>query len=209
MFAVFLFLTYYMQQVLSFTPLKAGVAFLPFVAGIIISSTVIATRLLPRIGPKPLILTGQLLGAAGLLVMWRLHLGSSYAGHVLPALFIMGLGMGMIFASCFNTATSGVQPTDAGVASALVNTGQQVGGALGTALLNTIASTVTAAYLTDHAGGGRPSSTVIAAASVAGDTRAFLVSAGIFLVAAVLTLVVLPWGPNPAGRPGAAVPAGH
>ncbi|MEU2351152.1 DHA2 family efflux MFS transporter permease subunit [Modestobacter sp. NPDC049651] len=209
MFAVFLFLTYYMQQVLGFTPLKAGVAFLPFVAGIIISSTVIATRLLPRIGPKPLILTGQLLGAAGLLVMWRLHLGSSYAAHVLPALFVMGLGMGMIFASCFNTATSGVQAQDAGVASALVNTGQQVGGALGTALLNTIASTVTASYLTDHASGGRPSATTIAAASVAGDTRAFLVSAGIFLVAAVLTLVVLPWGANPAGRPGAAAPAGH
>jgi EmrB/QacA subfamily drug resistance transporter len=210
MFAVFLFLTYYLQQVLGFSPLKTGVAFLPFVAGIIISSTFLATRLLPKVGPKPLVIVGQLLGAAGLLVMWRLHIGSSYAGHVLPALFIMGLGMGLIFASCFNTATAAVERHDSGVASALVNTGQQVGGALGTALLNTIASTVTAAYVVDHAAGGRPSAAVIAAGSVAGDTRAFLVSAGIFVVAAVLSLVVLPWGPNPVGQPGAApVPAGH
>ena len=209
MFAVFLFLTYYMQQVLHFSPLKTGVAFLPFVAGIITSSTFLATRLLPKVGPKPLVIVGQLLGAVGLLIMWRLHLGSSYGAHVLPALFIMGLGMGLIFASCFNTATAGVEQHDAGVASALVNTGQQVGGALGTALLNTIASTVTASYVVDHAAGGRPSSTVIAAASVAGDTRAFLVSAGIFVVAAVLSLLVLPWGANPTGRPGAQVPAGH
>jgi EmrB/QacA subfamily drug resistance transporter len=209
MFAVFLFLTYYMQQTLGFSPLKTGVAFLPFVVGIVTSSTGIATRLLPRVGPRPLVITGQLLGAAGLLVMWRLHIGSSYAAHVLPALLVMGLGMGLIFASCFNTATSGTQPSDAGVASALVNTGQQVGGALGTALLNTIAATVTTSYLTDHLSGGRPTPALVNAAAVAGDTRAFLVSAGIFLVAAVVSLVVLPGGPNPVGRPGTPVPAGH
>jgi EmrB/QacA subfamily drug resistance transporter len=209
MFAVFLFLTYYMQQTLGFSPLQTGVAFLPFVVGIVTSSTVLVTRLLPRVGPKPLIMTGQLLGAVGLLIMWRLHIGSSYAAHVLPALFIMGLGMGLIFASCFNTATAAVDRQDSGVASALVNTGQQVGGALGTALLNTIASTVTASFVVAHAGGGRPSAAVIAAGSVAGDTRAFLVSAGIFVVGAVLSLVVLPWGANPAGQPGAPVPSGH
>jgi EmrB/QacA subfamily drug resistance transporter len=209
MFAVFLFLTYYMQQTLGFSPLKTGVAFLPFVVGIVTSSTLIVTRLLPRVGPRPLIITGQLLGAAGLLVMWRLHIGSSYAGHVLPALLVMGLGMGMIFASCFNTATAGTQPSDAGVASALVNTGQQVGGALGTALLNTIAATVTSSYVAGHLTGGRASTAVVNAGAVAGDTRAFLVSAGIFLVAAVVSAVVLPGGPNPVGRPGAAVPAGH
>jgi MFS family permease len=198
-----------MQQTLGFSPLKTGVAFLPFEVGIVTSSTGIATRLLPRVGPRPLVITGQLLGAAGLLVMWRLHIGSSYAAHVLPALLVMGLGMGLIFASCFNTATSGTQPSDAGVASALVNTGQQVGGALGTALLNTIAATVTTSYLTDHLSGGRPTPALVNAAAVAGDTRAFLVSAGIFLVAAVVSLVVLPGGPNPVGRPGTLVPAGH
>ena len=207
MFAVFLFLTYYLQQTLGFSPLKTGVAFLPFVVGIVTSSTGLVPRLLPRVGPRPLIVTGQLLGAAGLLVMWRLHIGSSYAGHVLPALLVMGLGMGLIFASCFNTATAGTRPSDAGVASALVNTGQQVGGALGTALLNTIAATVTASYLASHQNGGRVSPALVNSAAVAGDTRAFLVSAGIFLVAAVVSLVVLPGGPNPAGRPGAAAPA--
>jgi len=114
--------------------------------------------------------------------------------------------MGLIFASCFNTATAGTQQSDAGVASALVNTGQQVGGALGIALLNTIAATVAASYVTAHQ---PPSPATLAAAAVAGDTRAFLVSAGIFLVAAVISAVVLPAGPNPApARPGApAAPA--
>jgi EmrB/QacA subfamily drug resistance transporter len=209
MFAVFLFLTYYMQQTLGFSPLQTGLAFLPFVVGIVTSSTVLVPRLLPRVGPRSLIITGQLLGAAGLLVMWRLHIGSSYAGHVLPALLVMGLGMGLIFASCFNTATAGTQPSDAGVASALVNTGQQVGGALGTALLNTIAATVTSSYVAGHLSGGRASTAVVNAGAVAGDTRAFLVSAGIFLVAAIVSTVVLPAGANPTGRPGAAVPAGH
>jgi EmrB/QacA subfamily drug resistance transporter len=195
MFAIFLFLTYYLQQTLGFSPLMTGVAFLPFVAGIVTSSTIVVPRLLPRVGPRPLIVTGQLLGAVGLLILSRLEVGSSYAGHVLPAGVVMGLGMGLIFGSSFNTATARVAPSDAGVASALVNTGQQVGGALGTALLNTLAATVTASYPASR----QPSPAVIGAAAVAGDTRAFLVAAAIFLVAAVLSLFVLPSGPNPIG----------
>ena len=205
MFAVFLFLTYYLQQTKGFSPLKSGVAFLPFVAGILTSSTVVVPRLLPKIGPRFIITTGQLFGAAGLVYLWRLQAESSYLSHVLPALFVMGLGMGLIFASCFNTATSGTQPSDAGVASALVNTGQQVGGALGTALLNTIAATVTASYV---AGNGQTPA-VLADAAVAGETRAFLVSAGVFLLGAVLSLLVIPSGPNPVSHRGAQVPAGH
>jgi EmrB/QacA subfamily drug resistance transporter len=205
MFAVFLFLTYFLQLTLRFSPLTSGFAFLPFVAGILTSSTVVVPRLLPRIGPRFIIATGQVLGMAGLLYLWRLHADSSYLGHVLPALFVMGLGMGLIFASCFNTATSGTRPSDAGVASALVNTGQQVGGALGTALLNTIAATVTASYLTEH--GRSPSA--LAEAAVAGETRAFLVAAGVFALGAVLTLAVIPSGPNPVPQRGAPVPAGH
>jgi hypothetical protein len=96
-------------------------------------------------------------------------------------------------------------PADAGVASALVNTGQQVGGALGTALLNTIAATVTASYVTSHA----QTSTVLANAAVAGETRALLVAAGVFLLGAVLSLVVIPSGPNPVPQRGPQVPAGH
>ena len=205
MFAVFLFLTYYLQRTLGFSPLKSGVAFLPFVAGILTSSTVVVPRLLPTIGPRFIIATGQLFGAAGLLYLWRLEATSGYLGHVLPALFVMGLGMGLIFASCFNTATSGTRPADAGVASALVNTGQQVGGALGTALLNTIAATVTASYVTAH----QQSASVLADAAVAGETRAFLVSAGVFLLGAVLSLLVIPSGPNPVSARGPQAPAGH
>ena len=204
MFAIFLFLTYYLQTVLGFSPLKAGVAFLPFVVGVITSSTVLIPRLLPRIGPRPMIVTGQLLGAAGLLWLSRLEVGSSYAAHVLPALFVMGLGMGMIFGSCFNTATAGTKPSDAGVASALVNTGQQVGGALGTALLNTIAASVTASYLGSHT----PGAATAQAAAVAGDTRAFVLSSGLFLVAAIISAFLLPSGPNPVPQFGAA-PAAH
>jgi EmrB/QacA subfamily drug resistance transporter len=205
MFAVFLFLTYYLQQTKGFSPLTSGVAFLPFVAGILTSSTLVVPRLLPRIGPRFIIVTGQLLGMAGLLYLWRLEATSSYLGHVLPALYVMGLGMGLIFASCFNTATSGTQPSDAGVASALVNTGQQVGGALGTALLNTIAATVTASYVAAHQG----SASVLADAAVAGETHAFLVSAAIFLAGAVVSLLVLPSGPNPVPQRGAQPAAGH
>jgi EmrB/QacA subfamily drug resistance transporter len=205
MFAVFLFLTYYLQQTKGFSPLTSGVAFLPFVAGILTSSTVVVPRLLPKIGPRFIIATGQLLGMAGLLYLWRLEATSGYLVHVLPALFVMGLGMGLIFASCFNTATSGTRPSDAGVASALVNTGQQVGGALGTALLNTIAATATASYVSSRT----PSPAVLAEAAVAGETRAFLVAAGVFALGAVLSLLVIPSGPNPVPQRGAQVPAGH
>jgi predicted MFS family arabinose efflux permease len=205
LFAVFLFLTFYLQRTKGFSPLMSGVAFLPFVAGILTNSTLVVPRLLPRIGPRFLITIGQLLGAAGLVYLSMLEADSSYLRHVLPALYVLGLGMGLIFASSFNTATSGTQPADAGVASALVNTGQQVGGALGTALLNTIAATVTASYLTSHA----QTPTVLAEAAVAGETRAFLVSAGVFLLGAVVSLAVIPSGPNPVPQRGGPVPAGH
>ena len=205
LFAVFLFLTFYLQRTKGFSPLMSGVAFLPFVAGILTNSTLVVPRLLPRIGPRSLITTGQLLGAAGLVYLSMLEADSSYLRHVLPALYVLGLGMGLIFASSFNTATSGTQPSDAGVASALVNTGQQVGGALGTALLNTIAATVTASYLRSHA----QTPTVLAEATVAGETMAFLVSAGVFLVGAVVSLAIIPSGPNPVPQRGGPVPAGH
>ena len=195
MFGVFLFLTYYLQQTLGFSPGQTGVAFLPMVAGIVVGSTTSAPLLVPRIGPRPLIVAGQLLGAAGHadpVRGWR----SAAATRPRPAgrCSSSGLGMGLIFGSSFNTATAGVRPQDAGVASAMVNTGQQVGGALGTALLNTLAATVTASYLASRA----PSPAVVQAAAVAGDTRAFLVAAGIFVLGAVVSLVVLPRGPNPA-----------
>ncbi len=193
MFAVFLFLTYYMQQTLGFSPFMTGVSFLPMVGGIVVSSTGVVPLVLPRRGPRSLVVTGQALSAAGLVVLWTLGVHSSYLTHVLPGLVVTGLGMGLIFSTCFNTATAGAAEDDAGVASALVNTGQQVGGALGTALLNTIATSVAASYLASHARGPRTA----AQAAVAGETRAFLISAGIFAVAAVISAVVLPGGVAP------------
>ena len=196
MFAVFLFLTYFLQQILDFSPLMAGVAFLPMVAGIVTSSTAIVPWSLPLYRPRVLIVSGQLLSAVGLVFKWTLDVdGGCYLTHVLPALVIMGLGLGLIFATAFNTATAGAQPSDAGVASAMVNTCQQVGGALGTALLNSIATTVTASYVASH----QRSSELPTQAALAGETRAFLIAAGIFVVGSVVSFTVLPRGPSPEG----------
>src|SRR6266436_5684836 len=117
-FGIFLFLTYYMQQVKGYSPLTTGLLFLPLVAGILAASTLYSA--LPRVGPRPLITAGMLLGAGGTAYLAQLTVTSSYPGGVLPALVIMGLGFGMIFAPAINTATAGVPRQDSGVASALV-----------------------------------------------------------------------------------------
>src|SRR5260370_29613040 len=117
---------------------------------ILLSSNVSSIVTLPRLGPRVLIATGMLLGAGAMTYLTQLTVTSSYAGGVLPALLIMGLGFGMIFAPAINTATSGVQRQDSGVASALVNTMQQVGGSIGTAALSTIALAATPAYPAAH-----------------------------------------------------------
>jgi MFS family permease len=179
------------------------------VLGIVISSTLLIPRLLPRIGPRPMIVTGQLFGAAGLLWLSRLEVGSSYAGHVMPALFVMGLGMGSIFGSCFNTATAGTKPSDAGVASALVNTGQQAGGSLGTALLNTLAASAATSYVTSH---GPVSASVAAEAAVHGYATAYYWGAGFFAFGAVLGALLfrrrgsVDSNAVPAGAPSAPAP---
>ena len=147
LFGVFLFLTYYLQLSLNYSPVKTGLAFLPMVIALMISAQIATIMLLPRIGPKPLVPTGMALGAIGLVWLTRLDANSTYAAHILPPLLVMGLGLGLIFAPAMTMATLGVEPHDAGVASALVNTAQQVGGSVGTALLNTLATSAAAAYL--------------------------------------------------------------
>lgn len=193
-FGVFLFLTYFLQQNLGFSPIQAGLAFLPMPVTIVASSIVSQTRILPRVGPRPPIVAGMLLGVAGMLFLSQLDTGSDYASGVLPGLVILGVGFGMIFSTAINTATLGVIPEDAGVASALVNTCQQVGGAAGTALLSSIAATATVNYLAAN-GGGK------GAAAIHGYTVAFDVSAGIFLVGAILAGLMLRGGrlPDEAG----------
>ena len=187
-FGVFLFLTYYLQTVKGYSPVTSGLAFLPMIGCILLSSNVSSIVALPRLGPRVLITTGMLFGAGAMTYLAQLTVTSSYAGGVLPALLIMGLGFGMIFSPAINTATAGVQRQDSGVASALVNTMQQVGGSIGTALLSTIALTATASYLAAHHAG--PLAPAIAATH--GYTTAFAVSAGIFGLGVILAIVLLP-----------------
>jgi EmrB/QacA subfamily drug resistance transporter len=186
MFGVFLFLTYYLQQTRGYSPVKTGLAFLPMTAVIMVTAVTVSTRLLGRVGPRILVSLGMLLGAVGLAIFTQISLTSTYLAAVLPGLIVMGVGLGLIFATAMNTATLGVEPSDAGVASALVNACQQVGGALGTALLSTIAASAAASF----AAGGVPSSTLAARAAIHGYTTAFAVSAGIFLVGAVMAALV-------------------
>src|SRR6201987_5118508 len=181
-FGVFLFLTYYLQEVKGYSPVASGLAFLPMIACILISSNTSSIVLLPRLGPRALIAAGMLIGGGGMAYLTQLTVTSSYAGSVLPALLAMGLGFGMIFSPAINTATSGVARQDSGVASALVNTMQQVGGSIGTAALSTVALTATAAYLTAHHVGRLGPAT----AAVHGYTVAFTVSAALFGVGALV-----------------------
>jgi EmrB/QacA subfamily drug resistance transporter len=207
MFGIFLFLTYYMQQTLGFSPVVTGLAFLPMVACIMVTSTASNIALMPRVGPRPLAPTGMLLAAAGLAWLTRIGVHSGYATAVLPPLLVMGLGLGLVFAPVFNTGTFGVGPRDAGVASATVNTGQQLGGSVGTSLLNTIFASAVASYIAAHlspatAVGGRPSPQLNGLALIHGYTTAFWVSAAIFAGGAILAVILFRNGPlTPPGQP--------
>ncbi len=187
-FGVFLFLTFYLQQVKAYSPVVCGLLFLPFVGCILISSNVSSIITLPRFGPRVLISVGMLLGAAAMVYLTRLTATSSYVGGVLPAMIVMGLGFGMIFAPAINTATAGVRREDSGVASALVNTMQQVGGSIGTSALSTIALTTTATYLATHPAG--PQTQAVAATH--GYTAAFGVAAGLLGAGAIIVFLLVP-----------------
>jgi EmrB/QacA subfamily drug resistance transporter len=187
-FGVFLFLTYYMQLIKGDTPLTTGLLFLPLIGCILISSNASSIVLLPRVGPRDLIATGMLLGVIGMIYLTRLTVTSSYLSGILPALLVMGLGFGLIFAPAINTATAGVRREDSGVASALVNTGQQVGGSIGTSALSTVALTATTSYLAAHHTGALAQAT----AAVHGYTLAFTVSAVLFGLGVILAITLLP-----------------
>jgi EmrB/QacA subfamily drug resistance transporter len=186
MFGVFLFLTYYLQQTLGFTPIQTGLGFLPMSATIMATATTATTKLVPRFGPRPLVATGMTFAAIAMALLAQLDVDSTYAAHVLPPLIVMGVGLGLIFAPAMSTATLGVEPSDAGVASAMVNTSQQVGGSIGTAVLSTIFSSAVARYATSHPRTpGLP-----ALAAVHGYTTAFWCSSAVFVVGAVVTAIV-------------------
>ncbi|MGC8466207.1 MAG: MFS transporter, partial [Acidimicrobiales bacterium] len=190
MFGVFLFLTYYMQSTLGYSPVKTGVAFLPMVALLVVTASIATTVLLPRIGPKPLVVGGMAVAAVGLLLLTRIGLHSSYTTVILPALVVMGLGLGATFAPSINVATADVDPADAGVASAMVNTSQQIGGSIGTSLLNTLAATTLGGYLAHRVA----TKIVVAEAGIHSYITAFRWSALIFAVGALAALLLLKWG---------------
>jgi hypothetical protein len=155
---------------------------------IVVTSTTVQTQLLHRLGTKPLVVLGMVLSIVAMITWTNLSPTSSYGSHVLPGLLIIGLGMGCIFAPCFGTATLGVRPTEAGVASAMVNTSQQVGGSVGTALLSTIFADAVTSFGKSHAA----MHGLAAAAEVHGYTVAFWWAAGIFALGLLIALLVLP-----------------
>jgi EmrB/QacA subfamily drug resistance transporter len=187
-FGVFLFLTYFLQQNLAFSPLKTGLAFLPLSGVLILTSTTVQARVIGRTGAKPLILFGMALGVIGMLLLTRLTPTSSYGTGVLPGLLVIGVGMGSIFGPAFSAATLGVVPNEAGIASGMVNTSQQIGGSIGTSLLSTIFASAVASYVTSHP----HVRGLVSVAAVHGDTTAFWWGAGIFGLGFLLALAIFP-----------------
>ncbi|GAA4739562.1 MFS transporter [Modestobacter marinus] len=182
-FAIFLFLTFYFQQTLGYSPLESGFAFLPFSGGIILGAGIVS-QVLPRVGPRPLIIGGLLLAAVGMLWLTGIGETSSYVTEVLPAELAISLGMAAVFVPASSTALVGVESHDAGIASAVLNTSQQVGGSLGLALLNTFYASAVTGYLADNPGSAP------GAAFVHGYHVAF-VWAAVFLAVALVISVVL------------------
>ncbi|MDR7086954.1 EmrB/QacA subfamily drug resistance transporter [Aeromicrobium panaciterrae] len=149
LFAMFLFLTFYFQITLGYSPIKGGFAFLPFSIGIIGTAGVVA-NLLPKIGPKPIMVAGLISAVIGMLMLTQIDLDTNYWTYVLPSLLFMSIGMACVFIPASSTALIGVGEHDAGVASALLNTSQQVGGSLGVALLNTLYAGAVTGFLADN-----------------------------------------------------------
>ncbi|OIQ79995.1 putative MFS-type transporter EfpA [mine drainage metagenome] len=182
LFAMFLFLGLYLQVILGYSPVKSGFAFLPFSITIILTAG-LAANLLPKIGPRPLMVTGLFFAAVGLLYLTRITPLTSYATHVLPAMVLMSFGLALVFIPLSTTALHDVGHDDAGVASALINTSQQVGGSLGTALLNTVAATATSSYAAAHTSMGKM---LMPFALTHGYTNAFKAGAAMLALAAVV-----------------------
>ncbi|MEJ3404746.1 MFS transporter [Rathayibacter sp. YIM 133350] len=187
MFGIFLFVTYYLQASLGYSPIQTGLSFLPMIGMLVLAAQLSTNIFVPRFGPKVMVPFGMTLGAIGMIWLTRLDLGSSYAADVLPGLLVLGFAMGSIMPASMQTATLGVDRRFAGVASAMVNTSQQVGGSIGTALLNTLAATALTDYIASHA---PASPQVVAQAAVHSYQTAYWWGAGFFLFGAVLSALL-------------------
>jgi EmrB/QacA subfamily drug resistance transporter len=197
MFGVFLFLTYYLQQTLAYSPVVTGFAILPIAGGIAIAANLSTIVLMPRIGPKPLVATGFVVAAGAM--TWFAQLGphTGYLDGVLGPIILTGAGLGMVIAPSINTGTFGVAPRDAGVASATVTVGQQLGASIGTSLLNTIFASAVASYLTLHVASARliGRQALLGQALAHGYDVAFWWVAGIFAGGAIVGGLLFRRGP--------------
>ncbi|PPF86576.1 MFS transporter [Pseudoclavibacter sp. RFBJ3] len=184
MFGIFLFVTYYLQLTLGYSPIQTGLAFLPMIGMLVLAAQLGTNLLVPRFGPKVLVPIGMTLGASGMVWLTFLDASSTYAGHVMPPLMLIGFAMGTIMPASMQTATLGVDRQFAGVASAMVNTSQQVGGSIGTALLNTLAATAAADYLVEHG------PAAVGDSMIASYAAAYWWGAGFFAVGAVVSALL-------------------
>lgn len=187
MFGIFLFVTYYLETTLKFTPIQTGLAFLPMIVMLVIAAQFSTNLFVPKFGPKVMVPIGMVIAGSGMLLLTRLGVTANYGTEILPALMVMGVGMGSIMPAAIQTATLGVDRHFAGVASALVNTSQQVGGSIGTALLNTLAATALTDYVSSHL---PPTPHVLQEAAVHSYSTAYWFSAGLFAFGAVLSALL-------------------
>jgi EmrB/QacA subfamily drug resistance transporter len=204
MFGTFLFLTYLLQTIDHYSPLMTGVGFLPLLVLNGLAATQLASRLMPHVRIRLLIVPGLLLAAIGAALLSTLTPDASYVTHVLPSEFLLGIGVGLAIVPCISTATQNAEPPDVGVTSAMTNTSQQIGASIGTALLNTIAAAATATYLASHTRGAE----VQAKATVHGYASASVWVAGIFVLAAVIAGVLINMHPQQHGAAARAADVG-
>ncbi|GAA4266787.1 MFS transporter [Frondihabitans peucedani] len=207
MFGVFLFVTYYLQTSLDYTPIRTGLSFLPMIGMLVLAAQLSTNIFVPRFGPKIMVPFGMTLAALGMFLLTNLGVHSTYAANVLPALMVLGFGMGSIMPASIQTATLGVDRGHAGVASAMVNTSQQVGGSIGTALLNTLAATAAANYLTSHVAGATTTAaraSIAAEAAVHSYATAYWYGAAFFAFGAILAALLFRTKSDTAARAAAA-----
>ena len=201
LFGTFLFLNYYMQEILQYSPITTGVAFLPMVATLAVTGGVCTTQLYPRVGANPPVFVGMLTAAGAMLWLTRISAQSTYATSLLGPLMLFGIGIGAVIAPAMNAGTSGVGPHDAGIASAAVNIAQQLGGSIGIAFLNSLAASVLTRYT---AGKDATNPTVHADGVIHSYTVAFWCSSAILAAGAIACGLMMK-----SGKPEASDPRNH
>ena len=190
MFAVFFFTTLYLQQVLGYTPIKTGVSFLIVPFAVALTATNVP-RLIQKVGYKPILMVAPLVVASGLYWLSFIPVNGTFWGNVAPGLILLGLGMGATFVSATIAATDGVPHHESGLASGLLNTSQQIGGAVGLAVLTGISTTAAAHYLTNLNLQAQPTAQQIASATVEGFHDGYLIAAGFAVCASLIATFVL------------------